>query len=477
MKKILIIEDSPVFADLVCSYLTEELGSEQEIVTSRAAAIEELTQRRDEYFLAIVDLHLPDAMNGEIVEETAKFSIPSIILTGDINKSLREDILSNKNVCDYILKNGPNALEYVTHLIKRLHLNQSTHVLVVDDSRLARNLLKNTLETQLLKVTTFESSAQALAYVKVHPEIKLVITDGELEGMDGIELTTEIRRIRGLKDLSIIGISGTYNKDKSIQFLKAGANDFLAKPFQFEELNSRVNHNLYALSQMADLKAATDNQQMLLNMAAHDIRNPLANIVSLTDLIKMDPASTEQYLEHISSASHELLNLIGDIIEFSRAKSSNLALKTSTMSAEFLLDDILPELRQIAANKQIKVEFQHNKTALSGDATLLRQVLKNLINNAIKFSPTDTTVAVTCEVLNGTWKVKVTDQGQGIPTAERDKLFKPFSNISIKPTANEVSSGLGLALCEQLVTAHNGEIGVEDNESGVGIAFFVKLPH
>ncbi len=85
-----------------------------------------------------------------VVEDTAKFSIPSIIFTGDINKSLREDILSYKNVCDYVLKNGPNALEYVTHIIKRLHLNQSTHVLVVDDSRVARKLLKNTLETQLL---------------------------------------------------------------------------------------------------------------------------------------------------------------------------------------------------------------------------------------------------------------------------------------------------------------------------------------
>jgi len=147
------------------------------------------------------------------------------------------------------------------------------------------------------------------------------------------------------------------------------------------------------------------------------------------------------------------------------------------MSAEFLIDDLLPELRQIASNKQIKIEFQHNKTALSGDTTLLRQVLKNLVNNAIKFSPTDTTVTVTCEVLNGTWKVKVADQGQGIPTAEREKLFKPFSNISVKPTANEVSTGLGLALCHQLVTAHNGEIGVEDNESGVGISFIVKLPH
>ena len=172
-----------------------------------------------------------------------------------------------------------------------------------------------------------------------------------------------------------------------------------------------------------------------------------------------------------------MLNLVSGIVEYSRANSSNLVLKQNTVSAEVLIDDILPELQQIAANKQIKVEFQHNNTELSGDVILLRQVLKNLINNAIKFSPTDTTVAVICEVLDGIWKVKVADQGQGIPTAERHKLFKPFTLISVKPTANEASSGLGLALCAQLVAAHNGEIGVEDNESGVGISFFVKLPH
>jgi len=477
MKKILIIEDSPVFADMVSSYLTEELGCEQTVVTTRAAANEELDQRQDEYFLALVDLHLPDAMHGEIVEDTANYGIPSIVLTGDVNKSLREDILSHANVCDYILKNGPNALEYVAYIIKRLDLNQSTHVVVVDDSKLARQLIQKTLETQLLNVTSFESAEQALAYVREHPDVQLVITDGELEGMDGIKLTTEIRRFRGLKDLSIIGISGAYNKDESIQFIKAGANDFLSKPFQFEELNTRVNHNLFALTQMAELKAATDNQQMLLNMAAHDIRNPLANIVSLTELIQTDPDSTEQYLELISTASNELLNLIAGIVEFSRAKSSNLVLKQNTVNSEELFDGILPELQQIAANKQIKIEFQHNNTAVSCDIILLRQVLKNLINNAIKFSPADTTISVICEELNGVWKVKIADQGQGIPMAERDKLFKPFSNISVNPTANETSAGLGLALCSQLVKVHNGEIGIEDNESGVGISFYVKLPH
>jgi|GEM_PF-4491534 len=102
--------------------------------------------------------------------------------------------------------------------------------------------------------------------------------------------------------------------------------------------------------------------------------------------------------------------------------------------------------------------------------------VKNLINNAIKFSPQQTTISINCQVIQSQWEATIADQGQGIPMAERNKLFKPFANLSVKPTGNEASSGLGLALCEQLVSVHNGEIGVRDNESGVGICFFVRLP-
>ena len=108
---------------------------------------------------------------------------------------------------------------------------------------------------------------------------------------------------------------------------------------------------------------------------------------------------------------------------------------------------------------------------------MMRQVIKNLVNNAIKFSPKSTEITISCEQQQGYRKIKIADQGQGIPAAERDKLFKPFSNISVKPTANETSAGLGLALCKQLVDAQNAEIGVEDNASGVGICFFIKFPY
>ena len=204
-------------------------------------------------------------------------------------------------------------------------------------------------------------------FLKEHPDVQLVIADGELEGMDGIQLTTEIRRTRGLKDLAVIGISGTYNRTKSIEFLKAGANDFLAKPFQFEELNTRVNHNLVTMNQMRELDVAKDNQQMLLNMAAHDIRNPLANIVSLTDMIKANPASVDKYLGLISRASNELLNLVTGIVEYSKLSTSKLSLRMEYISCNELISELLPELSHIASNKQINIDMQPSETEVNVD--------------------------------------------------------------------------------------------------------------
>lgn len=477
MKKILIIEDSRAYASIISAYLQEEIGAEFKVVKTKAEAVAELESNRDDYFLATIDLHLPDATRGDIVEITEKYNIPGIVFTGDINGSLREDILSYDNVCDYVLKNGPNALEYVAQTIKRLYLNTTTHALVVDDSRLSRQMLKRSLATQLLNVSVVDSAENALEFLKEHPDVQLVIADGELEGMDGIQLTTEIRRTRGLKDLAVIGISGTYNRTKSIEFLKAGANDFLAKPFQFEELNTRVNHNLVTMNQMRELDVAKDNQQMLLNMAAHDIRNPLANIVSLTDMIKANPASVDKYLGLISRASNELLNLVTGIVEYSKLSTSKLSLRMEYISCNELISELLPELSHIASNKQINIDMQPSETEVNVDVRMMRQVIKNLVNNAIKFSPKSTEITISCEQQQGYRKIKIADQGQGIPAAERDKLFKPFSNISVKPTANETSAGLGLALCKQLVDAQNAEIGVEDNASGVGICFFIKFPY
>ena len=476
MKKILLVEDSRTFAAVVAAQLEHSLHAQVTKVLTKAEAVAELTANRDDYFLAILDLFLPDAERSQVVDLTEDFEIPAIIFTGDEHSSLREDLLSYPRVADYVVKKRPNAMEYVTEIVKRLHANQFVHALVVDDSRLSRQLAQQTLESQLIKVSSVDSAEQAMGYLDQHPEISLVVTDGELGGMDGIGLTTEIRKRKGLKDLAIIGVSGNYNRAKSIEFLKAGANDYLAKPFQFEELTQRVNSNLNILSQMRELEIAKENQRMLLDMAAHDIRNPLGHIVSISELMRKKPKSLDKYLGLMEISTKQLMNLVNEIVAYSKACMSRLQLQQQHMDCQVLLQPVLDSLADQAQSKNISIEFEHNYVSVTVDPTLISQVLKNLLNNAIKFSQPDTHIEISCHIIDGFKVIQISDEGPGFNEEALDKLFTPFAKIGNKPTAGEETSGLGLALCKQLVSAHKGDIWFTNNAPLPGATVHIQLP-
>ncbi len=474
MKQILLVEDSRSFAALVAAQLEQSLNAQVTKVLTKADAVAALQANREDYFVAILDLFLPDAERSQVVELTEEFAIPAIIFTGDEHASLREDLLSYPRVADYIVKKRPNALEHVTEIIKRLHANQFVHALVVDDSRVSRQLAQQTLESQLIKVSAVDSAEQALSFLDQHPEISLVVTDGELGGMDGIGLTTAIRKHKGLKDLAIIGVSGNYNRAKSIEFLKAGANDYLAKPFQFEELTQRVNSNLNILSQMRELEIAKENQRMLLDMAAHDIRNPLGHIVSITELMRKKPKSLDRYLGLMEISTKQLMNLVNEIVAYSKACSSRL--QQQHIDCQALIQPVIEGLADQAASKHINIQVEHNYVSMTVDQTLISQVLKNLLNNAIKFSQPHTQIEISCHIIDGYKVMQISDEGPGFSDQALAQLFTPFAKIGNKPTAGEESSGLGLALCKQLVSAHNGDIWFTNNAPLAGATAHIKLP-
>ena len=477
MKKILLVEDTRSFAAMVAAQLEQQLNAQVTVCMTKAEAVKELTENRADYFLAILDLFLPDAEKSQVVDLTEDFAIPAIIFTGDMHSSLREDLLSYPRVADYVIKNRPNAMEYVSETVRRLNANQFVHAIVVDDSRLGRELASSSLQSQLINVTTVDSAEAAIEHIKTHSDVTLVVTDGELEGMGGIALTTEIRRTKGLKDLAIIGVSGNYNRAKSIEFLKAGANDFLAKPFQFEELNQRVNSNLNILSQMRELEIAKENQRVLLDMAAHDIRNPLGHIVSITELMRKKPASLDKYLGLMEISTKQLMSLLTDIVAYSKACMSRLHLQQQHIECQALIQPLLPVLQDMAQRKQISISFEHNYVSLTADPMLLGQVLKNLINNAIKFSTIGTHIDISCHIIGEHKVIQIRDEGPGIKADDLEKLFTPFAKIGNKPTAGEESSGLGLALCKQLIDAHSGHIWFTSNAPLAGVTAHIQLPH
>ena len=254
-KEVLVIEDHSTLANLLASLMRERIGCEVQTANTLAQAVALLEEKRDNFSITICDLHLPDAEFDKIIDTVRSYGLPIIAMTGEFSADFREVILK-KEVVDYVLKDSLNALSYIVDLVHRLYKNTALKALVVDDSAASRLLLKRSLNMQNLQTLLAEDGAQALAILHANPDISLIITDFEMPGMSGVKLCNEVRKNFSKEQLSIIGMSGLAKGQLSAEFLKNGANDFIVKPFSYEELLCRVNQNLDMLDLIRDNRAA-----------------------------------------------------------------------------------------------------------------------------------------------------------------------------------------------------------------------------
>jgi signal transduction histidine kinase len=232
-----------------------------------------------------------------------------------------------------------------------------------------------------------------------------------------------------------------------------------------------------------DLEFLNDQKNQLLGMAAHDIRNPVGAILGLSEFLLEDDKkrlSDEQkdIIQAINDSSQFMHGLIKDILDISVIESGKLKLeKKKTNLAEFIKRCI--NLNSFYAEKKnIKLifEFEENIPDIDIDPSKMEQLLNNLISNAIKFSHNNKRIRINLkkeadkEVL-----ISVKDEGQGIPEKEKEKLFKPFEKLSVRGTAGESSTGLGLAITRKIAEGHGGKIRAESTV-GKGSTFYVTLP-
>ncbi len=254
-KEVLVIEDHSTLANLLAGLMRERIGCEVQAANTLAEAVAKIQANPDNFAIAICDLLLPDAQFDEIIDTVRSYGIAVVAMTGEFSADFREVILK-KDVVDYVLKDSLNALNYIIDLVHRLYKNTTLKALVVDDSVSSRGLLKRYLSMQNLQTFLAVDGSQALTILHANPDISLIITDYEMPGMNGITLCNEVRKNFSKEQLSIIGVSGLARGQLSAEFLKSGANDFIVKPFSYEELLCRVNQNLDMLDLIRDNRAA-----------------------------------------------------------------------------------------------------------------------------------------------------------------------------------------------------------------------------
>lgn len=251
MQRVLVVEDSKVVQQVLRHLFAHYLDVAVDFAWSLAETQEFIL--KNHYTLALVDLILPDATNGEVVKFTLEQGIPTVVLTSTIDEYKRQQILE-LGVIDYVIKDNRDSYHYAVKLVAQLLRNQGCKALIADDSVLSRALMKKMLERQLFDVQDSHDGEQALKILKKDPEIKLLLTDYAMPTMDGFELVKAVRNFRGRDELAIIGLSGAGKHGLSARFIKFGANDFLTKPFMNEEFHCRVLQTMEQLSLIADIK-------------------------------------------------------------------------------------------------------------------------------------------------------------------------------------------------------------------------------
>tara|TARA_R110000868_G_scaffold121908_9_gene323430 strand:+ start:1295 stop:2530 length:1236 start_codon:yes stop_codon:yes gene_type:complete len=255
LRNILVVEDSPLVLKILEHLFRKEAGFQPIFCASMGEARVMLETSAELFFAAIVDLNLPDAPHGEIVDVVMSYKLPCIVLSGTYNEQRRDQMLL-KGVVDYVLKESQHSYEYAFRLLHRLESNSAVKILIAEDSDATRHYIRHVLTPHRYQIIEAGDGDEALRILKEQPDIDLLVVDHSMPGISGFDLVKLLRQKMKRHELIILGLSADTKGSLSAKFIKHGADDFLRKPFCSEELNCRVMSTLERRDLLRALKQA-----------------------------------------------------------------------------------------------------------------------------------------------------------------------------------------------------------------------------
>ena len=363
-------------------------------------------------------------------------------------------------------------------------------ILIADYDRLHIRILGGILKREGHVLAEADSGEKALeVYAQFKPD--LVMLDAELPGLDGLETCRRLKQTYGTECAAIVFITAKADSADIVAGLAAGAADYLRKPFNSTEVMARIRaqlkHRVLVHRQSAlveELSQANADKNKFLSMAANDLRNPLASIFQLSKFLSdgtVGPLPPDQLdlVQTIYATSQSMLGMVNELLDVVTIESGELKLNLEPCNVALLVEKCVYVINIEASKKKSRIHFTvpEERMVFHLDAAKMKQVIDNMLTNAVKYSPPGSDIKVRAQLStdNATFSIGVKDQGPGIPENERDKLFKDFGRLSVKPTGGEKSTGLGLAICRKIVDAHGGTIVAENQPEG-GCEFRVTLP-
>ena len=364
-------------------------------------------------------------------------------------------------------------------------------ILIIDDEEMNIKLLKGILYSQNYKFYEALNGEEALDLVHdISPD--LILLDVMMPGIDGFEVCQNLKQDEKTKSIPIVMVTALREKEHRLKALESGADDFLSKPVDSTEVVIRVKSLLRIKSYHDEIAMKNDYllelekiKDGLIHMIVHDLRNPLWAVFGYLDLMLLDKdqftQSQTKLLDSCIGSCQDLREMVDSLLDIYKMEEGQMKLNIEKANLEDLIDASLQPFLVQATKKQIALSYDHSdrKHSILVDPRIVKRVLANLINNAIRHTPSGGKIKITAGSYqnNGNLHVEVQDTGNGIAPAYHQKIFDKFEQVKLKKANISVgSSGLGLAFCKLAVKAHGGRIWVESKGEGKGANFQFTLP-
>ncbi len=339
-------------------------------------------------------------------------------------------------------------------------------VLIVDDVPANIRILGQAIRDRY-EVVIATDGAKALEIVFGEGPPDLILLDIIMPEMDGYEVCRQIKENPAMANIPIIFITSKSEEEDEAKGFEAGVVDYIGKPFSLPIVKARVNTHVALKRQQDELRALNETKNRFLGTAAHDLRNPLAAIRGLTEIMlegATGPVSEEQQemLQMVYDTSDHMLALVNDLLDVAVIESGKFDLNLKEENLERLVTERLRILKASAAKKDIRIETAFDPVPdCQLDGQRILQVFDNLFTNAVKFSPAGSQIWIRIREDSGRVLLEVEDEGPGISEENQKRLFGEFQRLGTKTTGGESSTGLGLSIVNRIVKAHGGEVRVE----------------
>ena len=345
-------------------------------------------------------------------------------------------------------------------------------ILAVDDDSVDITTIEKLLgeDYELKTASTGEEALEIAADFR--PDI--ILLDNMMPGLDGGQVCRQIRADSGLRHTKIIMLSGKSMVSERIEAYEAGADDYVTKPFNEEELLAkiRVYLRLKSVEEMDQFK--TD----VLTLLSHEARTPLNSLIAPAEMLmseeEVDADEKKLLIEMVHSAAGRLHRFFENVMLLSSLKSGNWQFNPEPADLCEVVHEAVCEVSTKAAERKIKFEEKFDAgPAIFLDSAAIKRVITAILDNAIRFSPSEGSVDVCVSGDNESVSVSVTDRGQGIEPDYLPYVFEELSDPDVDHHSK--GQGLSLAIARQIVQQHNGTLSAESIK-GSGSIFTVRLP-